>query len=55
VRAHAEKSRRKGWGVREVVFEDSEHCAHFLRDAVRYTEAVEGMWEGGNEIKGLHV
>lgn len=46
VRAHAEESRRMGWGVREVVFEDSAHCAHFLMDPGRYTEAVQGMWDG---------
>ena len=45
VRDHAEEARRKGWEVREFLFEGSGHCAHLSNDEERYTEAVKGIWD----------
>lgn len=55
VKEHAEESGKRGWRVEEVVFEDSGHCAHLLKDEVRYTKAVRGMREGGDEVNGSRI
>jgi hypothetical protein len=46
IKDHAEEARRKGWAVKEVVFERSGHCAHFSKDGERYAEAMRDMWLG---------
>jgi hypothetical protein len=46
IKDHAEEARRKGWAVKEVVFERSGHCAHFSKDDERYAEAMRDMWLG---------
>jgi len=45
VKDHAEEARRKGWSVKEVVFEGSGHCAHLAKDEERYVVAVREMWQ----------
>lgn len=45
VEQHAEEARRKGWRVKEVLFEGSGHCAHLTMDRGRYIEAVNSVWE----------
>lgn len=39
------EARRKGCRVKEVVFEESGHCAHFLMHREMYTGALRGMWQ----------
>jgi hypothetical protein len=46
VKDHADDARRKGWQVEEVLFDDSGHCAHFLKYEIRYVEAVKNIWHG---------
>ena len=46
VEQHAEEARRKGWKVKEVIFEGSGHCAHLTMDRRRYVEAINSVWEG---------
>lgn len=46
VEAHARTAVSKGWQVRELVFDGSGHCAHFMIDEKRYAESVESIWEG---------
>lgn len=46
VEQHAEEARRKGWRVKEVLFEGSGHCAHLNMDRRRYVQAVNSVWDG---------
>ena len=46
IEEHADEARRKGWRVREVLFEGSGHCAHLAVDRRRYVEAVTSIWKG---------
>lgn len=46
IEQHAEEARRKGWMVKEVLFQGSEHCAHLNMDRRRYLEAVNDVWQG---------
>lgn len=45
IEEHAEEARRKGWKVKEVLFEGSGHCAHLAMDEKRYVEAINSVWE----------
>ena len=45
IEQHAEEARRRGWRVKEVLFEGSGHCAHLAMDRGRYVEAVNSIWE----------
>lgn len=45
IEQHAEEARRKGWKVKEVLFEGSGHCAHLNIDRRRYVEAVNSVWK----------
>ena len=46
IKQHAEEARRKGWRVKEVLFEGSGHCAHLAMDEGKYIEAVNNVWGG---------
>jgi hypothetical protein len=47
VQVHAEDARKKGYAeVRQVLFEDSAHCAHAMAHKDEYWGAVEGVVEG---------
>ena len=45
IEQHAEEARRRGWRVKEVLFEGSGHCAHLAMHRGRYVEAVNSVWE----------
>ncbi len=45
VRDHAEEAKRKGWEVKEFLFEGSGHCAHLSNDEERYAMAVKSIWD----------
>ncbi|KAK7421575.1 hypothetical protein QQX98_002042 [Neonectria punicea] len=38
--SHAGEAREKGYNVNEVVFQNSEHCAHLQENAAKYWDAV---------------
>ena len=46
IEQHAEEARRKGWRVKEILFDGSGHCAHLAKDRGRYTAAVNSVWVG---------
>lgn len=46
VEQHAEEARKKGWRVKEVLFEGSGHCAHLSMNEEKYLEAVKSVWGG---------
>lgn len=46
VNDHADEARKRGWEVKEVVFDGSGHCAHFSMDEKKYCEAVKSIWDG---------
>ena len=46
IRDHANDARKLGWDVREVVFENGGHCAHFPTDEEKYANAVKSIWNG---------
>lgn len=52
VRHHADKARKLGWDVREVLFEGSGHCAHFSKDEERYADTVKSIWDGEGSERG---
>lgn len=45
IEQHAEEARRKGWRIREVLFEGSGHCAHLKKDRRRYVDTVNSVWK----------
>lgn len=45
VLAHAEEMRRKGWRVKELVYEETAHCNHLARDEGAYLDVVRFVWE----------
>ncbi|KAI0428981.1 indole-diterpene biosynthesis protein-like protein PaxU [Xylaria sp. FL1042] len=53
VLSHAEQARRKGWEVRELLFEDTPHCRHMdsRRHRNHYDNAVRYLWE--NKINNI--
>ena len=46
VKEHAETAKALCWGVKEVVFQGSGHCAHFSKDEDKYAKAVKSLWQG---------
>ena len=49
IEEHAEEARRKGWTVKEVLFEGSGHCAHVAMDERRYIGTVNSVWRGNGD------
>ena len=49
IEEHADEARRKGWTVKEVLFEGSGHCAHLAMDGRRYVGAVNSIWRGNGD------
>ncbi|KAI1283316.1 indole-diterpene biosynthesis protein-like protein PaxU [Xylaria sp. FL0933] len=51
VLSHAEQARRKGWEVREFLYEDTSHCRHLDSGKHRndYVNAVCYLWESKNQ------
>ena len=50
VKHHAEEARMLGWDVSEVLFQESEHCAHLAKDEERYADSVKRiLYWGGSE------
>lgn len=43
---HGELARHKGWHVKEVRLEDSDHCNHISKYEKQYVEAMKWMWGG---------
>lgn len=44
IEEQADEARRKGWTVKEVLFEESGHCALLAMDGRRYVGAVNSIW-----------
>lgn len=42
--AHAEIARGRGWGIKEIILEDTPHCNHLKKDPQLYHDAVELIW-----------
>lgn len=53
VKAHVHAARAAGWIVDELLFDDSMHCAHYLKDPVRYERAVADMWQATGSVDRL--
>lgn len=43
--SHAEEARKKGWAVKEIIFEDTPHCNHISKHGATYINAVTDVWE----------
>ena len=44
--SHAEEARKKGWDVKEIMFDDTPHCNHISKNEDIYINAVSAVWEG---------
>ncbi|OJJ96369.1 hypothetical protein ASPACDRAFT_125933 [Aspergillus aculeatus ATCC 16872] len=44
---HAQEAQKKGWRVKQVLFEGTGHCAHMPSDPTRYAKIVEQAWTAG--------
>ncbi|KAI2464164.1 hypothetical protein F4781DRAFT_85555 [Annulohypoxylon bovei var. microspora] len=44
--SHAEEARKKGWTVKEIMFNDTQHCNHISKYEETYVNAVVDVWEG---------
>lgn len=44
VLAHAETARGKGWSVKEMIYDETQHCNHLAKDPKAYEDAVTYIW-----------
>lgn len=44
--SHAAEARKKGWAVKEIMFDDTQHCNHISTHRELYVNAVSQVWEG---------
>ena len=42
--SHAQEARKKGWEVREIIYENTRHCNHLQKDPQAYEDMVRDMW-----------
>jgi Eukaryotic protein of unknown function (DUF829) len=54
VQSHIDAARTCGWTVDKVLFEDSAHCAHYLKHPEAYEKALKEMWEGSRVEAGFN-
>ncbi|KAK6958412.1 hypothetical protein Daesc_001212 [Daldinia eschscholtzii] len=47
VSSHAELARKKGWVVKEFIFDDTPHCNHISKYEGLYVNTVADLWNGG--------